>query len=84
MRQNAPMHNRHAELIYLSGRIARTESIRKVYMQSMTYSIMPHGAGRTDMRLLNKMVLRDRLNHNNYEKIAVWKNGTWADVGAHI
>ena len=33
------------------------------------------------MRLLNKMVLRDRLNHNNYEKIAVWKNGTWADVG---
>ena len=33
------------------------------------------------MKLINKVALRNRLNHNNYDKIAVWKNGIWAEVG---
>jgi len=41
MRQNAPMHNRHAELIYLSDRMNNGAYDQKVYMQSMTYSSMP-------------------------------------------
>lgn len=32
------------------------------------------------MRLRNKMKLRDRLNHGNYDRIAIWTNGTWALV----
>lgn len=35
------------------------------------------------MRLKNKMNLRDRLNHNNYDKIAIWADGMWAEVGDH-
>jgi hypothetical protein len=33
------------------------------------------------MRLQDKMLLRDILNHGNYFKIAIWADGTWVEVG---
>lgn len=33
------------------------------------------------MKIKNKMMLRDRLNHGNYDVIAIWNDGRWAEVG---
>lgn len=33
------------------------------------------------MKIKNKMMLRDRLNHGNYDVISIWNDGTWAEAG---
>ena len=33
------------------------------------------------MRIKNKMLLRDKLNHGDYVRIAIWDDGTWEDIG---
>jgi hypothetical protein len=36
------------------------------------------------MKLWNKMRLRDRLNHGNYDRIAIWSNGKWVEARDNI
>lgn len=33
------------------------------------------------MKIKNKTGLRAVLRHENYDRIAIWGNGTWIDVG---
>lgn len=33
------------------------------------------------VKIQNKALLRKKLHSDNFERIAIWKDGSWADVG---